>query len=141
MEITKGMKHTLKEITCYLKVKGVPKQMIEEIRMHLAYDAVTQGKAVQYDRIYTAVAIVLRKAFGFGPQRILKGLRCFDETVGSVLEPDADWTDLMDWLRDETGIIVRTDAEDRVVVEALTDEERKNNRYGNNKEAQGKDEG
>lgn len=129
-EITEGMKYSLQQITGYLKARGIPKQMIDQIRMSLTYDAVTQSKDIQYDRIYTGIGLMLRKEYGFGRERILRGLKCFDDTVGSVLDPDKDWTTVMDELRDDVGIIIRSGDENRLVIECLTEEERKNYKYG-----------
>ena len=130
-EVTEGMKFTLDYIVAYLKGHGIPKSMINYIRRKLIYDSVTQGKNIQYDRIYTAIALMLNKEFGFGVKRITRGLRAFDDISASVLDdnPDnKDWTDLMEELRDRTGIVIRT-GDNRTVVEMLTDDEKKNYKY------------
>ncbi len=120
---------TISEVTGYLARKGIPKQMIREIRMALTYDAVQQSKDIQYDRILTGVAIVLRKEFGFGEKRIMRALEALNAEYESILDPDNDWNKTMERLREETGIIIRSGG-DRLVVECLTDEEKLNYKYG-----------
>ena len=135
MEVTNGMKYTLAQITGYLAQKGIPKSMVTQIRQHLTYDSVAESHAVIADRIFAGIAIAARKAFGFGPKRIMQLLKEFDAVAGSVLDgPDGkrsnkDWTDLMEWLREETGLIIRSGDGDRLVVEVLTDEEKQKYKY------------
>lgn len=129
-EATAGMKDTLALFGAYLASRGIPKQMVKEIRMQLTYDAVTQAKDLQYDRIYASIGLMLHKEYGFGQQRILRGLKRFDEIAGSVLDPETDWTNVMEELRDDVGIIVRSGDGDRLVVECLTEEEKENYKYG-----------
>lgn len=122
MKVTDGQKLTLQKVYAYLASKGIPKQMIRAIREALIYDAVVEADDIKYDRIYTSIGIMLRKAFGFGPERIIRGLKCFDETCGSVLSDGEhegkDWTDLMQWFQDETGIVIHTGDDNRLVCES-----------------------
>lgn len=124
---------TINDVTGYLMRKGIPKQTIREIRMALTYDAVQQARDVQYDRILTGVAIVLRKEFGFGEKRIMRGLEALNKEFESILDPDNDWNKTMERLRDETGIIIRSGDDNRLVVECLTDDEKENYKYGSEK--------
>lgn len=130
-EATEGMKDTLKMFGAYLAARGIPKQTVNEIRMQLTYDAITQAKDLQYDRIYASIGLMLHEEFGFGRQRVVRGMKKFDEIAGSVLDPETDWTDVMNRLRDDVGIIVRTGDGDRLVVECLTEEEKADYKYGN----------
>ena len=114
---------TIKQVEMYLLQKGIPRSMIQNIRISLTYDAVTQGHDIQYDRIFTGIALMLRKEFGFGPERIIRGLRRFDNECGSVIDdPEKDWGDLMKELKDETGIVIRTGDDDRLICEIETKE-------------------
>lgn len=107
----------MKQVTLYLTKHGIPKPMINEIRMAFMDDAIRNGGNIQADRIYTSVALMLRRAYGFGAQRILKGLKCFDELNGSALE-DKTWEELMKELDEETGIIIRSgEDKDRLAFE------------------------
>ena len=118
---TEGQRLTLQWINAYLAKHGIPKHMIQEIQISMIYDAITQGHDMQYDRIYTGIALMLRKEFGFGVQRIMRGLHAFDEICGSVLadnpENEKDWTDIMQELKDETGIVIHTGDENRLIAE------------------------
>lgn len=121
MKPTKGQTMTMQQVYVYLTSRGVPKQKIHQIREALIYDAVTEGTDLKYDRIYTGIALMLRRAYGFGQERILKGLREFDKTVGSVLqdgEDSKDWTDLIRELEEETGIQIHTGSDNRLICEA-----------------------
>ena len=129
-EVTEGMRFTLKEVMGYLRMKGIPKDMINQIRMSLTYDAVTQSKDIQYDRIYAAVALMLHDTYQYGQQRILRGLRSFDSIVGSVMDDSETWPGLTNRLREETGLVIRSGGDDRLVVEVLTDDEKANYKYG-----------
>lgn len=130
-DITTGMKYTLQQAVALMRAKGFSKEAIRQIRMVLTYDAVTEANNIQYDRIYAAVALAIRKEFGFGPRRILRVLKRFDQICGSVLPENEDkaWTDIMEELKDDTGIIIRN-GDERLVVEVLTDEEKENYKYG-----------
>ena len=109
---------SMKQVHAYLASRGIPKPMVRQIQLVLVHDAITQGRAMQYDRIYAGIALMLRKCYGFGLERILKGLHCFDDIAGSVIDnPDKDWTDIMQELKDETGIVVRSGDGDRVFFE------------------------
>ena len=106
----------------YLAKMGVPKHTVQMIQIAMIQDAVTQGKDLKYDRIYTGIALMLHKTFGFGTQRIMKGLHGFDDICGSVLEdtngPDErQWTDIMQELKDATGIVIHTGDDNRLVCE------------------------
>lgn len=122
MKPTPGMRMTINQVKGYLASKGIPKHMIEAIQISLIYDAVTQGHDLQYDRIFSGIALMLRKEYGFGTERILRGLRAFDNIVGSVLTEEEggenkDWTQLMQELKDETGIVVHTGDDNRLICE------------------------
>ena len=120
---TPGQIMTIQQVKGYLASKGVPKHMIDAIRTSLIYDAVTEGHNLQMDRIFTGIAVAARKEYGFGPERILRLLRRFDNVCGSVLDKDADgndladWTKIMEWLKAETGIVIHTGEENRLICE------------------------
>ena len=106
----------IKGIIAYLQAKGIPKSMINEIRLALTNDAVQNSGAVQADRVYTLLALTLREAYGFGHERIFKGLLKFDE-LNTEAAGDYCWPQLMERLRDETGIVITTNTEDRIAFE------------------------
>ena len=107
---------SMKQVTAYLKGRGIPPSMVEQIRLAFANDAVQNSGAVQADRIYTILALTLREAYGFGHERIFKGLLKFDELNAQAAE-EYIWPKLMERLRDETGIVVNTGADDRIACE------------------------
>lgn len=126
MKETEGMRMTLNEVCGYLASKGIPRSMINRIRLSLIYDAVTQGSDIKYDRIYAGMALMLRRAYGFGQERILKGLHMFDQIAGSVIADDdnpsnKDWMDIMAELKAETGIVIHTGDDNRLICEVSRD--------------------
>jgi len=111
------MSMTMQQVAAYLARRGVPKSMVNEIRLAMMEDAIENGNNIQADRIYTSVALMLHRAFGFGAKRIFKGLKCFDEINGAAAE-DTTWNELMQELDDETGIIIRSgEDKDRLAFE------------------------
>ena len=121
IEVTPGQQMTMGKVRAYLASRGVPKSMVRQIQLAFVYDALTESTAMKYDRIYTGVALMLRKELHFGVERIVRCMHAFDDICGSVLDSDEenekDWTDLMQELKDETGIVVRTDEQNRVFFE------------------------
>lgn len=119
------MKHEAKAnlatVKAYLAAHGIPRTMVDNIRTVLINDAIQESNAMKYDRIYTAVALAIRHEYGFGPERILRGLREFDRICGSVLgneeRDERPWTEIMEELKEETGIVIHTGDENRLICE------------------------
>lgn len=120
VEVTDGMKYTIGQITGYLASRGIPKEMLRQIRLSLTYDAVTQSNEIKYDRIFAGIALMLHRTYGFGQDRIIRGLKSFDEIVGSVLDDaeDRDWKTIMEELKEETKIAIRTGDDNRLICES-----------------------
>lgn len=121
MKETKGQRMTMNQVYGYLASRGVPKMMIHAIRYSLIQDAITEGTDMKYDRIYTGIALAVRRAYDLEAEEILKALREFDKIAGSVLIRDDEtapsWTDIMQELKDETGLVIHTGPDDRLVCE------------------------
>lgn len=116
-----GARQNLQAVDTYLAAHGIPRHIVKKIRIALTNDAIQESTAMKYDRIYTGIALAIRRAYGFGAERIIRGLREFDKVCGSVLTDDGpddrDWTDIMQELKDETGIVIHTGDDDRLVLE------------------------
>lgn len=109
-------------IMAYLKRKGVPKNMMEEIRVALLEDAVVNGESIQYDRVFTAMGLMLKRCLGLDSQKILECLDCYDKINGLVVRGEKNWTELMSELEEETGIVIHT-SQDRLICEYRAEEE------------------
>lgn len=109
------------QITGYLRVKGVPQPMIQQIRMALAEDAVREADNVHWDRIYTAFALALRDVYGFGSERIMKCLTKVNDLMLEVTDEGKTWPEHMERLKEETGIVVRNGDDDRLMIEVGVD--------------------
>ena len=114
-------KMNLQAVETYLAAHGIPRHMVKKIRVVLTNDAIQESTAMKYDRIYTGLALAIRHAYGFGAERILRGLREFDKICGSVLGEDSrderPWTEIMQELKDTTGIVIHTGDDDRLICE------------------------
>lgn len=101
----------------------IPKPMLEQIRAIMVQDSLMDGKVLAYNRIYTAVALMLHDHLGFGRKRIVDALHTFDDIVGRVLDDSTNWEDIMKELDDKTGLIIRMNEDDKLLCEYQTDEE------------------
>lgn len=117
----KNQNLTMQQIKGYLLQKGVPPAMFDTIRLALIDDAIRNSNALRTDRIFCLLALTLRKAYGFGRKRITEGMKTFDELNGRFTSPDEDvsWNELMQELRDETGLVIVTNTEDRIAFEYI----------------------
>lgn len=101
----------------------IPKPMLEQIRAIMVQDAVTDGESLAYNRIYTAVALMLHDHLHFGRKRIVAALHCFDDICGRVLDDEISWPDIMQELDEKTGLIIRMNEDDNLLMEYQTPEE------------------
>lgn len=115
---------TMKQVTGFLRQRGVSPQMTEAIRLAFIQDAVQNGKDIQADRIYTMLALSLHDVSGFGAKRIIKVLERFDY-YSSIPQEELDWPELMKQLREKTGLVVQSNTEDRIVFEYIPEEMKK----------------
>lgn len=95
--------------------------MFDTIRLALIDDAIRNSNALRTDRIFCLLALTLRKAYNFGRKRITQGMKVFDELNGRFTNPDEEvsWNELMQELRDETGLVIVTNTEDRIAFEYI----------------------
>lgn len=112
---------TMQQIKGYLLQKGVPPVMFDTIRLALIDDALRNSNALRTDRIFCLLALTLRKAYNFGRKRITQGMKVFDELNGRFSDPndEVSWNELMQELRDETGLVIVTNTEDRIAFEYI----------------------
>lgn len=119
--MAKNQNLTMNQIKGYLRQKGVPPAMFDTIRLALIDDAIRNSNALRTDRIFCLLALTLRKAYNFGRKRIAQGMKVFDELNGRFTSPDEEvsWNELMQELRDETGLVIVTNTEDRIAFEYI----------------------
>jgi len=113
----RNLKRDVQRMKAYLAGKGIPRQMIEEIRLTFVNDALLEANDMKYDRIYSGIGLMLRREFNFGVDRIMRGLRMFDQLCGSVCEEGYSWEQLMADLDKEVGIVIKTNEDDRLICE------------------------
>ena len=101
----------------------IPKPMLEQIRAIMIQDSLTDSESLAYNRIYTAVALMLHDHLHFGQKRLLAALRCFDGICGRVMDDEVSWPELMKELDEKTGLIIRKDEDDKLLMEYQTPEE------------------
>lgn len=95
----------------------IPKPMLEQVRAIMIQDAVIDGNSIAYNRIYTAVALMLHDHLHFGRKRIVAALHAFDDICGRVLDDEVSWPEVMQELDDKTGLIIRMNDEDKLTCE------------------------
>lgn len=129
-KLTKGQQKSIDDFRLFLnKYYSVPVKTFNMFMESLIYYSVTEADFVKYDRIFSGVAIMLWRRYKLSGPEILEGLREFDRICGSVLDKDengediANWTKLMEELRDETGIVIHTGDDNRLVCECEWEEE------------------
>ena len=127
---TKSQQKSIEDFRRYLnKYYSVPTKVFDGFRETLIYYAVTEADWLKYDRIYSGVAIMLWRRYRLSGPEILEGLKTYDAICGSVLNKDengedvANWHDLMVELRDNTGIVIHTGDDNRLVCECEWEEE------------------
>ena len=96
--------------------------MVQQIRIALAQDAVKEADNLHWDRIYTGFALALRNSYGFGPSRIMKCLEEVNRIMNQMGDGEWTWHEAMVELKDETGIVVRTGDDERLIIEVGAEE-------------------
>lgn len=107
---------------------GIPKGMLEQIRLSLAEGALADGEDMGFNRYYTAVVLALRRATGFGPVRIGRVLTELDSICGDIINGKYTWEDTMRMVDAETGFIIRRGKDGDWVCEYKTQEEKETGR-------------
>lgn len=114
--------YTKDQVFGYLRMKGIPPTMVQALRQWLAEDAVQEAEYLHWDRIFTMFASALRETYGFGAERILRCLQTANEIMGDISYGKYTWRNLGEKLKEDTGLVVRTGDDDRVIIE-VGDEE------------------
>ena len=99
----------------------IPKPMLEQVRAIMIQDAVIGGETIAYNRIYTAVALMLHELH-FDGDPLINALHIFDDICGRVLNDETDWHDIMKELDDKTGLIIRMNEDDKILCEYTPDD-------------------
>lgn len=97
----------------YLRSHGIPQKMIVKIKGAILHEALHESDALNVDRIYTAVALALRRNYKFGPQRIMKVLQELDKTLGPALGDEDKWKQMATECLLETRFVVQPAEEGR----------------------------
>ena len=101
----------------------IPRPTLEMVRAVMIQDAVVDGNSMAYNRIYTAVALMLHDHLKFGRKRIVAALHCFDDICGRVMDDATSWHDIMKELDDKTGLIIRMNEDDKLLCEYVAPDE------------------
>lgn len=129
-KLTKGQQKSIDDFRLFLnKYYSVPVKTFNMFMESLIYYSVTEADFVKYDRIFSGVAIMLWRRYKLSGPEIFKGLEEYDRICGSVLrneetgEDGEDWADLMKELKDNTGIVIHTGDDNRLICECEWEEE------------------
>lgn len=99
-----------KAVKAYLRSRGIPESTVRGISAALIDDAIRQSDSLLIARFFTAFALALREE-GWGAERITRMLQRTDKQMGRVSSGESTWRDLINELRDQTGLIVNCDPE------------------------------
>lgn len=99
-----------KAVKAYLRSRGIPENTVRGISAALIDDAIRQSDSLLIARFFTAFALALREE-GWGAERITRMLQRTDKQMGRVTSGDCTWRDLINELREQTGLIVNCDPE------------------------------
>lgn len=99
-----------KAVKAYLRSRGIPESTVRGISSALIDDAIRQSDSLLIARFFTAFALALREE-GWGAERITRMLQRTDKQMGRVTSGDCTWRDLINELREQTGLIVNCDPE------------------------------
>jgi hypothetical protein len=99
-----------KAVKAYLRSRGIPESTVRGISAALIDDAIRQSDSLLIARFFTAFALALREE-GWGAERITRMLQRTDKQMGRVTSGDCTWRDLINELREQTGLIVNCDPE------------------------------
>ena len=99
-----------KAVKAYLRSRGIPESTVRDISATLIDDAIRQSDSLLIARFFTAFALALREE-GWGAERLTRMLQRTDKQMGRVTSGDCKWRDLIDELREQTGLIVNCDPE------------------------------
>ena len=99
-----------KAVKAYLRSRGIPESTVRGISAALIDDAIRQSDSLLVARFFTAFALALREE-GWGAERITRMLQRTDKQMGRVTSGDCTWRDLINELREQTGLIVNCDPE------------------------------
>jgi len=117
MEMSKDSKYVRENLTKILQAYNIPPSTIRLLREAFMYDAVQQARDFKYDRIYCCIGLSLFNVFGFGARRIIKLLTEFDRLCGAINGNEQTWEDVMRDLHKKVGLLVRTDEDNRLILE------------------------
>lgn len=99
-----------KAVKAYLRSRGIPESTVRGISSALIDDAIRQSDSLLVARFFTAFALALREE-GWGAERITRMLQRTDKQMGRITSGDCTWRDLINELREQTGLIVNCDPE------------------------------
>ena len=94
-----------KAVKAYLRSRGIPESTVRGISSALIDDAIRQSDSLLIARFFTAFALALREE-GWGAERITRMLQRTDKQMGRVTSGESTWRDLINELREQTGLIV-----------------------------------
>lgn len=111
-----------RQLEGYLKARGISDQMIRTMRIVYADRSVRDGADVKMNRLYSVFALGLArytasKKDRWGTKRITELLQVVSDLYEDFVKRDDDWVNLMQTLRDEVGIVIRTGEEGDEVYE------------------------
>lgn len=97
-------------VKMFLRRKGIPEGTVKALTATLIDEAMRQNDALSMSRFFTAYALALLEE-GMETERILEILRKTDQQMGRVSSGENTWAELMEELKEKTGVYINCDPE------------------------------
>lgn len=118
--MAKGANEVIGRYMIYLSKKGIPSSFVEKMVNEIADTCLKESDALRAERVFTALALAIRRTYGFGAARIVRGMAAFSRILEETSDDKVTWPELMEILDRETGLIVRQGStEERLGVEYI----------------------
>lgn len=118
--MAKGANEVIGRYAIYLAKKGVPYSFVDKMVNEITDTCLKESDALRMERVFTALALAIRRTYGFGAYRISKGMAAFSRILEETADDKVTWPELMEILDRETGLIVRQGStEERLGVEYI----------------------
>lgn len=97
-------------VKMFLRRKGIPESVVRELTSTLIDEAIRQSDSLLIARFFTAFALALREE-GWGAERITRMLQRTDKQMGRVTSGECSWHEMIEELKEKTGLMVNCDPE------------------------------
>lgn len=118
--MAKGANEVIGRHMIYMAKHGIPSSYVNKMINEITDTCLKESDALRMERVFTALALALRRTYGFGAARIARGMAAFSRILEDTADDKITWPELMKILDQETGLIIRQGStEERLGVEYI----------------------